>query len=89
MPGYPGFGPGVPQLDVAKLDRGSFFETLVPVKSWLHDRGWRQGLRLLIIPYALLPLLFLRSSRSRPAVDAGLGVQHLRRAAVADGVPGT
>jgi RsiW-degrading membrane proteinase PrsW (M82 family) len=62
MPGYPGFGavPGVPQLDVTKLERGSFFETLVPLKSWLHDKGWRQGLRLLIIPYALLPLLFLQ-----------------------------
>ncbi len=39
---------------------GSFFEILIPVKSWLHDRGWRQGLRLLIIPYALLPLIFLQ-----------------------------
>ena len=38
---------------------GSFFEILIPVKSWLHDRGWRQGIRLLIIPYALLPLIFL------------------------------
>jgi len=38
---------------------GSFFEILIPVKSWLHDRGWRQGIRLLIIPYALLPLAFL------------------------------
>lgn len=60
MPGYPGFGPGVPQLDATKLERGSFFETLIPVKSWLHDKGWRQGLRLLIIPYALLPLIFLQ-----------------------------
>jgi len=39
---------------------GSFFQTLVPVKSWLHDKGWRQGLRLLIIPYALLPLIFVQ-----------------------------
>ncbi len=62
MPGYPGFGavPRVPPLDVTKLDRGSFIETLVPVKSWLRDKGWRQGLRLLVIPYALLPLLFLQ-----------------------------
>ncbi len=60
MPGYPGFVPGMPQLDVTKLERGSFLETLVPVKSWLHDKSWRQGLRLLIIPYALLPLLFLQ-----------------------------
>jgi RsiW-degrading membrane proteinase PrsW (M82 family) len=35
------------------------FQILVPVKSWLKDPGWRQGLRLLVIPYALLPLVFL------------------------------
>jgi RsiW-degrading membrane proteinase PrsW (M82 family) len=35
------------------------FEILVPVKSWLKDAGWRQGLRLLVIVYALLPLVFL------------------------------
>jgi RsiW-degrading membrane proteinase PrsW (M82 family) len=32
---------------------------LFPIQSWLHDRGWRQGLRLLVIAYALLPLIFL------------------------------
>jgi len=35
------------------------FEILIPVKTWLRDAGWRQGLRLLVIVYALLPLLFL------------------------------
>jgi RsiW-degrading membrane proteinase PrsW (M82 family) len=35
------------------------FEILVPVKSWVKDAGWRQGLRLLVIVYALLPLVFL------------------------------
>jgi RsiW-degrading membrane proteinase PrsW (M82 family) len=35
------------------------FEILVPVKTWLRDAGWRQGLRLLVIAYALLPLVFL------------------------------
>jgi RsiW-degrading membrane proteinase PrsW (M82 family) len=29
------------------------------LQSWLRDSGWRQGLRLLVIPYALLPLIFL------------------------------
>ncbi len=47
-------------IPLSQLDTGSFFETLIPVKSWLHDRGWRQGIRLLIIPYALLPLIFLQ-----------------------------
>jgi RsiW-degrading membrane proteinase PrsW (M82 family) len=42
------------------LDQGSFFDVLIPIKSWLHDRGWHQGLRLLIIPYALLPLIFIQ-----------------------------
>jgi RsiW-degrading membrane proteinase PrsW (M82 family) len=72
MPGFPGFGPGAPQLDATKLERGSFFETMVPVKSWLHDKGWRQGFRLLIIPYALLPLLFLQVfSMSRSLATPG------------------
>jgi RsiW-degrading membrane proteinase PrsW (M82 family) len=35
------------------------FEILVPIKTWLKDAGWRQGLRLLVIAYALLPLVFL------------------------------
>jgi RsiW-degrading membrane proteinase PrsW (M82 family) len=32
---------------------------LFPIQSWLRDPGWRQGLRLLVIAYALLPLIFL------------------------------
>jgi len=32
---------------------------LVPIRSWLHDPGWRQFLRLLVIPYGLLPLIFI------------------------------
>jgi RsiW-degrading membrane proteinase PrsW (M82 family) len=72
MPGYqagPGYPPnyaggpavpGQPGIPLSQLDMGSFFEILIPVKSWLHDRGWRQGIRLLIIPYALLPLIFLQ-----------------------------
>ncbi|HEX5187910.1 MAG TPA: PrsW family glutamic-type intramembrane protease [Streptosporangiaceae bacterium] len=64
-PGAPDYagGPAVPAqpgIPLSHLDQGSFFETLIPVKSWLHDRGWRQGIRLLIIPYALLPLIFLQ-----------------------------
>ena len=55
--GPAGAGPG--GIPLSQLDMGSFFETLIPIKSWLHDRGWRQGIRLLIIPYALLPLIFL------------------------------
>ncbi|HEX9032295.1 MAG TPA: PrsW family glutamic-type intramembrane protease, partial [Streptosporangiaceae bacterium] len=64
MPGMPGFqgAPGMPGqagIPLSLLDQGSFFDVLIPIKSWLHDRGWRQGIRLLMIPYALLPLIFL------------------------------
>jgi RsiW-degrading membrane proteinase PrsW (M82 family) len=32
---------------------------LVPIRHWLHDPGWRQFIRLLVIPYGLLPLVFI------------------------------
>jgi RsiW-degrading membrane proteinase PrsW (M82 family) len=56
-PAYPG-GPGMPAV-AQQLDMGSALQTLIPIRSWLHDAGWRQGMRLLIIPYALLPIIFL------------------------------
>jgi RsiW-degrading membrane proteinase PrsW (M82 family) len=37
---------------------------LFPIQSWLHNSGWRQGLRLLVIAYALLPLIFLATLSS-------------------------
>jgi len=43
----------------ARDELASAFQILVPVRSWLKDPGWRQGLRLLVIAYALLPLVFL------------------------------
>jgi RsiW-degrading membrane proteinase PrsW (M82 family) len=43
----------------AKDELASAVQILVPVRSWLTDPGWRQGLRLLVIAYALLPLVFL------------------------------
>jgi RsiW-degrading membrane proteinase PrsW (M82 family) len=58
-------GPGAAQGEDAAPGAGSreelasAFQILVPIKSWLTDPGWRQGLRLLVIPYALLPLVFL------------------------------
>jgi RsiW-degrading membrane proteinase PrsW (M82 family) len=61
--GYPGHhGGDVPRADHAAPVAGGLamaFEILVPVKSWVKDAGWRQGLRLLVIVYALLPLMFL------------------------------
>jgi RsiW-degrading membrane proteinase PrsW (M82 family) len=61
--GYPGdYGGAAPRADHGAPVAGELamaFEILVPVKSWLTDAGWRQGLRLLVIVYALLPLVFL------------------------------
>ncbi|MGO9078629.1 MAG: PrsW family glutamic-type intramembrane protease [Streptosporangiaceae bacterium] len=45
--------------DAGRDELVTAFQILVPIKSWLTDPGWRQGLRLLVIPYALLPLIFL------------------------------
>jgi RsiW-degrading membrane proteinase PrsW (M82 family) len=54
---------GVPLRRGAAAEAGEEFasavQILVPVRSWLTDPGWRQGLRLLVIAYALLPLVFL------------------------------
>jgi RsiW-degrading membrane proteinase PrsW (M82 family) len=51
--------PAVPWIGAAGDELASAFQILVPVRSWLKDPGWRQGLRLLVIAYALLPLVFL------------------------------
>jgi len=48
----------------ARDELASAFQILVPVRSWLKDPGWRQGLRLLVIAYALLPLVFIALFRS-------------------------
>ncbi|HUC36633.1 MAG TPA: PrsW family glutamic-type intramembrane protease [Acidimicrobiales bacterium] len=32
---------------------------LVPIRSWLKNPSWHKGLRLCVIPYALLPLSFI------------------------------
>jgi len=47
----------------------SAVQILVPLKSWVTNRGWRAGWRLMVIPYALLPLVFLQlySNTTNPA----------------------
>jgi RsiW-degrading membrane proteinase PrsW (M82 family) len=59
-----GWSPGPPQRRPAPgapagEEMATALRILFPVQSWLHDAGWRQGLRVLVIVYALLPLLFL------------------------------
>lgn len=70
-PGVPQTGPGTMPLPSTGAGPGSgppsasgdelvaAMRILIPVRSWLHNPGWRQGLRLLVITYALLPLLFI------------------------------
>ena len=40
------------------------------MQSWLHNSGWRQGLRLGVIIYALLPLIFLTVLNSSTNLSA-------------------
>jgi RsiW-degrading membrane proteinase PrsW (M82 family) len=55
-PGPGGWPAGPPQ---APDDFGAALQILIPVKNWMHNPGWHQGLRLLVITYALLPLVFI------------------------------
>jgi RsiW-degrading membrane proteinase PrsW (M82 family) len=65
-----GYGPPAGHVAGVGDELVTAFEILIPVKTWLREPGWRQGLRLLVIVYALLPLLFLAllSSSSSLAV---------------------
>jgi RsiW-degrading membrane proteinase PrsW (M82 family) len=67
-PGYPGAGPGYPGRAAPRIrpvptppvdEIAIALHILVPIRSWLHDPGWRQFTRLLVIPYGLLPLIFI------------------------------
>jgi RsiW-degrading membrane proteinase PrsW (M82 family) len=59
--GGPKPGPGSPGSPAAPAgdELVEAFRILIPVRSWLTNPGWRQGLRLLVITYALLPLVFI------------------------------
>lgn len=52
-----GATPGHPD---AMHEFASALHILVPIRSWLTNRGWRTGWRILVIPYALLPLIFIQ-----------------------------
>jgi len=49
-----------PHHPAATQELLSAVNILLPIKSWLTNRGWRSGWRLLVIPYALLPLVFIQ-----------------------------
>ena len=50
---------GYPEPGPHGSDEMAALRILFPIQSWVHNSGWRQGLRLLVIAYALLPLIFL------------------------------
>jgi RsiW-degrading membrane proteinase PrsW (M82 family) len=52
-------GARVPSPGLSGEELSTALGILFPVRAWLHDPGWRQGFRLLVIVYALLPLIFL------------------------------
>lgn len=47
------------RLDFPGGDFATALHILVPIRSWLKDPGWKQGARLLVIAYGLLPSLFV------------------------------
>jgi RsiW-degrading membrane proteinase PrsW (M82 family) len=57
VPGWP--GAGQPGAQGGEAELATALRVLFPVQSWLHNSSWRQGLRLAVIAYALLPLIFL------------------------------
>ena len=60
FPGQSRAAPGTgPPAAPSKDELVAAFQILIPVRSWLKDPGWRQGLRLLVITYALLPPVFI------------------------------
>lgn len=58
-PALPADGPASHPAGAPRDELATAFQVLVPLKGWLRDPGWRQWLRLLVIPYALLPLAFI------------------------------
>ncbi len=55
---------------------------LVPIRSWLKDPGWKQGARLLVLAYGLLPSLFVvlfsaTTNRSAPGWAYSLAIAPL------------
>ncbi len=54
----PGFGMPEPPEGQGREDLVTALQILIPVRSWFNNPGWHQVVRLLVIPYGLLPLAF-------------------------------
>jgi RsiW-degrading membrane proteinase PrsW (M82 family) len=57
--GHPQQGWGAPAGPGSGDELAGMLRVLFPFHSWLGNAGWRQGLRVGVIVYALLPLIFL------------------------------
>ncbi|HXY46207.1 MAG TPA: FHA domain-containing protein [Acidimicrobiales bacterium] len=56
----PAAAPAAPRrgsLDADSMKRA--FHILFPFRSWIENAGWRSGVRLVILVYAMLPVVFL------------------------------
>src|SRR5215472_9308136 len=81
----PGFERLPTRLDRPESPGGDFataMHILLPVKSWLKDPGWKQGARLLVLAYGLLPSLFVvlfsaTTNRSAPGWAYSLAIAPL------------
>jgi protease PrsW len=58
-PAYDQVTPEHARPDSPVGDFATAVHILVPVRSWLKDPGWKQGSRLLVLAYGLLPSLFV------------------------------
>ncbi len=68
----PDQAPAPPTADSPGADLATAVHILLPIRSWLKDPGWRQGSRLLVIAYGLLPSLFVVAfSTTRDAAAPG------------------
>jgi RsiW-degrading membrane proteinase PrsW (M82 family) len=81
----PGFERLPTRLDRPESPGGDFataMHILLPVRSWLKDPGWKQGARLLVLAYGLLPSLFVvlfsaTTNRSAPGWAYSLAIAPL------------
>ncbi|MHB1433855.1 MAG: PrsW family glutamic-type intramembrane protease, partial [Streptosporangiaceae bacterium] len=71
-PPWAGQAPATDTADSPGGDLATAVHILLPIRSWLKDPGWRQGSRLLVIAYGLLPSLFVVAfSTTRDAAAPG------------------
>jgi RsiW-degrading membrane proteinase PrsW (M82 family) len=81
-PAYDQFQPHHARAESPGGDFATAVHILIPIRSWLKDPGWKQGSRLLVIAYGLLPSLFVvlfsaTTDRSAPGWAYSLAIAPL------------